>query len=152
MRKKHLFAVIVICLFLVVSIQLVLAQTPTELIFDIVPGDDTNVVNINSQGLVPVAILSTDSWDATDPIDGVDPETVTILGVQALAVRGKAEKSLTIQRDVDRDGNTDWVVQIQTEVLKTGIVEDTVKIEAMLMNGTTTLTGYAPIKVVQTAQ
>lgn len=38
---------------------------PTAVVIDVKPGSDTNKINLSSNGLVPVAVLSTSDFDAT---------------------------------------------------------------------------------------
>ena len=47
-----------------------------EVIIDIKPGSDPNSINLKSKGVVPVAVLSTDEYDATL----IDPATVVFAG------------------------------------------------------------------------
>jgi hypothetical protein len=71
-----------------------------------------NSVNLGSNGVVPVAILSNADFDATS----VDPETVFLAGA-GVAVKGKGSKSLAHEEDVNDDGLTDLVCQVKTENL-----------------------------------
>lgn len=77
---------------------------------DIKPGSDPNPINPGSNGLIPVAILTTLDFDAAD----VDPTTVTLAGVE-VAVRGKAEKLMARLEDVDGDGDDDLLLQVETQ-------------------------------------
>ncbi len=43
---------------------------------DIKPGGDPNSINLNSRGVIPVAILSTETFDATT----LDPSTIVFEG------------------------------------------------------------------------
>jgi uncharacterized protein (UPF0548 family) len=79
---------------------------------DIKPGVFPNSINLGSNGTVPVAILSTTTFDATT----VDPTTVTLAGAQ-VAVRGKGTPMASIQ-DVNGDGLLDLVVHVSTEALQ----------------------------------
>lgn len=38
---------------------------PTPVVIDVKPGSDTNKINLSSNGLLPVAVLSTSDFDAT---------------------------------------------------------------------------------------
>jgi len=78
---------------------------------DIKPGSDPNPINQGSNGLVPVAILSSPEFDAT----AVIPETVC-LGAATVAVRGKG-KPMAHEEDVDGDGDIDLLVQVETQSL-----------------------------------
>jgi hypothetical protein len=76
---------------------------------DIKPGSYPNAINLGSYGLVPVAILSDEEFDAAN----VEPETVELAGAD-VAVRGKSNKFMAHQEDVDGDGLLDLVVQVAT--------------------------------------
>jgi len=76
---------------------------------DIMPGSNQNPINPGSNGLVPAAILSSETFDATQ----VDPTSV-VLDSATVAVRGKG-KSMAHEEDVNGDGLTDLVVQVETQ-------------------------------------
>ncbi len=76
---------------------------------DIKPGSDPNPINPGSKGLVPVAILSSDVFNATQ----VDPATVYLAGA-AVARRGKG-KLMAHHEDVNADGLIDLLVQVETK-------------------------------------
>lgn len=80
---------------------------------DIKPGNEKNNVNICAQGVLSVAILSSESFDATEE---VDPSTVGLAGASVKTV-GKDDRPLTQNRDVNKDGIPDLVVQILIEEL-----------------------------------
>jgi hypothetical protein len=94
-------------------------------VIDIKPGSDPNSINLGSKGVVPVAILSSSTFDATT----VDPLTVR-LGSAEIAVRGKGTL-LAHEEDVNGDGLQDLVIQVNTADL--GFAPDA---------GEATLTGY----------
>jgi len=94
---------------------------------DVKPGSYPNAVNLGSQGVIPVAILSSDTFDAAQ----VDPTTIS-LGGAGVAIRGRG-KYLANEDDVNGDGRLDLVVQVDTENLDPGEVQD----------GYVWLTGYA---------
>ena len=71
---------------------------------DIKPGSDPNSINPNSKGVVPVAVLTTDSFDASS----VDPVTVKFAGAQPLR---------WAREDVDGDGDTDLLFHFKTQEL-----------------------------------
>lgn len=78
---------------------------------DIKPGSYPNSINPKNQGKVPVAILTTDEFDAAT----VDPSTVLfgVNGTEAAPVHSALE-------DVDGDGDIDMILQFNTQ--DTGIV------------------------------
>ena len=80
-----------------------------EVDIDIKPGSDQNTITLSSAGLISVAILSSDTFDATT----VDPGTVTLAGA-GIKMAGKSDKYLSHERDVNNDGLLDLVCQILT--------------------------------------
>ena len=83
--------------------------TQVEVEIDIKPGSDPNSINLKSKGVVPVAVLTADDFDAST----VDPETV--LFAEASPVRWTME-------DVDGDGDLDLILHFKTQEL--GLTED----------------------------
>jgi len=75
---------------------------------DIKPGSDPNSINLSSAGVIPVAILSSDTFDATT----VDPDSLTIAGASVRVV-GKGSKLLSHKEDVNGDGLLDLVCQFE---------------------------------------
>ena len=86
---------------------------------DIKPGSYPNAVNLGAQGLIPVAILSTEAFDATT----VNAKTVELSGA-GVDVRGKGNKYLAHAEDVNADGLLDLVVQVATANLAPGSLQD----------------------------
>jgi VCBS repeat-containing protein len=85
---------------------------PMTVNIDIKPGDDTNTINLGAGGTTPVAILSTQIFDATT----VNPNTVTLSSAPVnLRGRGEAQAS---REDVNRDGREDLVVHVITQDLE----------------------------------
>jgi len=87
---------------------------------DIKPGSDPNSINLKSKGVVPVAVLTTDDFDAST----VDPDTVEFAG---------AEPVRWTMEDVDGDGDTDMLFHFKTQDLNL----DGDSIEAILTGKTT---------------
>ena len=85
---------------------------PTQVGIDIKPGAFPNSINLGSNGNVPVAILSSASFDATQ----VDPTTVTLAGA-SVSLRGRGTP-MASQQDVNGDGLMDLVVHVSTEALQ----------------------------------
>ena len=79
---------------------------PMTVAVDIKPGSDTNPINPRSNGKVPVAILTTDTFDATT----VDAGTVRLgpTGAEAFPVRVAIE-------DVNHDGLSDLLLHFNTQ-------------------------------------
>lgn len=75
---------------------------------DIKPGSDPNCLNPNGNGVIPVAILTTATFDATT----VDPASLSMEGAP-VAMRGG--KLLAAIEDVDFDGDLDLVVKFEDD-------------------------------------
>lgn len=75
-----------------------------EVEIDIKPGSWPNSINPDSKGVIPVAILTTDDFDATT----VDPDTVAFGPAGATAVRYALE-------DVDDDDDIDIILHFKTQ-------------------------------------
>ena len=83
----------------------------TSIAIDIKPGTFPNSINPRGKGVIPVAILTTDTFDATT----IDQTTVRFgpNGTEAAPVQSALE-------DVDGDGDTDMILHFKTQ--DTGIV------------------------------
>lgn len=103
---------------------------PGTVEIDIKPGSYPNTINLGSNGVVPVGIISSEGFDAT----AVAPENVFLAG-SGVAIRGKGNKYLAHEEDVNGDGLMDLVVQVETENLDPGEFQD----------------GYAVLKIHQTS-
>jgi hypothetical protein len=94
--------------------------TSLEVDIDIKPGSDPNSINLRSKGVVPVALFTTNEFDAT----AVDPATVIFAG--AMPVKWST-------KDVDNDGDLDIVFHFTTQELNL----DSSSTEATLTGDTT---------------
>jgi hypothetical protein len=74
---------------------------------DIKPGSQTNPVNPGSPGLLPAAVLSSDTFDATE----VDPDTLALAGAPVAHEHGSHIE------DVNEDGLPDLVVHFDVQEL-----------------------------------
>lgn len=90
-----------------------------DVVIDIKPDNADNTVNLGSLGVIPVGILSTADFDATQ----VDPWTVELAGA-GVAVRGKGSKLLSSAKDLNGDGLLDLEVKVETENLDPGTFQD----------------------------
>ena len=100
MKTKLLFAVLALVFALTLTGTALAVPPPSEI--DIKPGSFPNSINLNSRGVIPVAILTTDIFDATM----VDPVTVSFEG--ASPIRWAVE-------DVDGDGDLDLILRFKTQ-------------------------------------
>jgi len=87
---------------------------PIEVRIDVCPGNDVNPVKLGSRGVLPIAILSSDSFDALT----VDPSTVLMAGA-GVALRSNGRRYVTIERDVNHDDLVDLVVHVETAGVET---------------------------------
>jgi hypothetical protein len=86
--------------------------TPTLTVqIDVKPGSVTNPINPCSSGVLPIAVLSTSSFDART----VDPNTVMV-GTAHVRLTGR-DGIATSPEDVDGDGDLDLVVHVLTTEL-----------------------------------
>jgi hypothetical protein len=116
---------------------------PDEITIDIKPGSYPNTINLGSNGVVPVAILSTPDFLATE----LDPDTVSLAG-SGVAVRGKGNKSLATQEDVNGDGLMDLVVKVETENLDPGTFQDGLATLQVIVDNTVIYEGSDSITIV----
>jgi hypothetical protein len=110
---------------------------PVNVTIDIKPGSDRNSVNLSSQGVVRVAILSTSTFDAAT----VDPASINLSGAYEKQ-KGKGTL-MASYKDVNRDGYLDLVIHVETQSLSleestTAAAESTPKatLTGMTYNGT----------------
>jgi hypothetical protein len=86
------------------------ADDPVE--SHILPGSDDNVIRIGSQGVLPVAILSTAEFDATT----TDPATVRLAG--APVQLGPPGAYACQAQEVDGDGRVDLLCKVDKAALQ----------------------------------
>jgi hypothetical protein len=108
---------------------------------DIRPGDPDNTVSARSNGALPVAILSSASFDATT----VDPLSVRLAGA---GVRVNPHgKPLAWNRDANGDGRADLVLQVDAGALQLS-PGDTVAVLTGTTRGGIAIRGQDRIRVV----
>ena len=86
------------------NVPVYLVSLGSQMDIDIKPGDEQNNINLNSNGVVPVAILTTEQFDAAK----VDPATAEFAGT--------APQHWSLE-DVDGDGDTDVIFHFRTQEL-----------------------------------
>lgn len=85
---------------------------PIEVAVDIKPDRDPNSINSDSHGVLPVAILTTNTFDATS----VGPETVALV-VEVVAGGATNRAIRSTVEDVDADGDMNLLRHFDTECL-----------------------------------
>lgn len=105
------------------------ADTALQVEIDIKPDSPQNSINLRARGTVPVAVLSTPSFDAAT----VDPLTVTLAGAPArLKGDGKPMASL---EDVSGDGLADLVVHVSMGALQLRETDAEATLEGQTFSG-----------------
>lgn len=99
-------------------------------LIDIKPGSYPNSINLGNNGVVPVAILSSDVFDAST----VDPLTV-VLAEASVRLKGKSGNAGSLE-DVNGDGLLDLVVQVQTSGLDLLVGEAEAELTGQTYDGT----------------
>ena len=86
-------------------------------------------INLRSRGKLPVAILSTETFDAST----IDPDTVTIAGAP-IDVRPNGTRALSLH-DINGDGLLDLVVHINTTELQLTSFDTEALVEGLTFDG-----------------
>lgn len=86
------------------NIPINLVTLDSGMVIDIKPGNEQNNINLKSNGVVPVAVLTTERFDAAT----VDPATALFAG---------AEPDHWSFEDVDGDGDNDIIFHFRTQQL-----------------------------------
>ncbi len=105
-------------------------QFVTPVSIDIKPGSFPNSINLGSNGVVPVAILGSATFDASQ----IDPLTVTMADAQ-VKLKGKGTPMASLQ-DVNGDGFLDLVVQVSTSTLQLTATNTEAIVEGATVGGT----------------
>jgi len=124
------------------SFEVIAAPVVTEVHIDIKPGSFPNSINLGSQGTVPVAILSTPTFDART----VDPLSITLASA-TVALKGKGTPMASFQ-DVNQDGLLDLVVHVDTQALQLTVGDTVAILEGQTFDGRR-IRGSDTVRVVQ---
>jgi hypothetical protein len=97
---------------------------------DIKPGSDKNVVKLGSKGSIPVAILSSETFDART----IDPSTVALANA-GLKIKGNGSGVFSFE-DINDDGRDDLVVHIVTQGLQPTASAESAELVGSTFSGT----------------
>ena len=114
----------------IVDVLIVPEVPPLEVLVDIKPGNSSNTFNLNSAGMIPVAILSSATFDARTVL----PETIRLSGARVRLI-GKGDGFACNNRDVNQDGFTDLECNIETDTLIIEPGTAMVDLEALTIEG-----------------
>jgi probable HAF family extracellular repeat protein len=109
---------------------------------DIKPGSYPNSINLGSNGNVPVAILSTEDFDATS----VDPLSISLAGA-SVRLKGKGTPMSSMD-DIDGDGLMDIVVHVDTTALELGTGDLEAVLEGRTLSGVR-ITGTDTVRILE---
>jgi Tol biopolymer transport system component len=109
---------------------------------DIKPGSDPNSINLGSNGNVPVAIFSSEIFNATT----VDPLSVTLAGA-SVRIKGKGTPQAS-SADVDGDGLLDLIVHVDTTALQLSSGDTEAILEGQTYDGVS-IRGVDTVRIVQ---
>ena len=97
-----------------------------HVVIEVKPGDSSTSIEPKRGGMIPVAILTTQEFDASR----VDPATVRMgaTGTEAAVFRSMSE-------DIDRDGDTDMLLLIRVRDMKLECRDATVRLRGKTQEG-----------------
>jgi hypothetical protein len=99
-------------------------ETTIEVEMDIKPDSEPNPINLNARGVLPVAVFSSETFDATQ----IDPATVLLAGAPVAVTGGKNAKWMAHAEDVDGDGLLDLMLQFDNQLLDPTQLQDGIAI------------------------
>ncbi len=120
----------------------VFEQKQVDAAIDIKPGSYPNSINLGSNGVVPVVIFSTSTFDART----IDPTTVILAGAP-VKLKGNGTTMSSFQ-DVNNDGLPDLVAQVSTEALQLSSTDQTADLVGYTFDNTL-VTGSDRVRVIQ---
>lgn len=97
---------------------------------DIKPGSAENSVNLGSEGVIPVAVVSTPTFAATK----IDPSSVTLSKVH-VALKGN-ESPMASFRDINGDGIVDAIFMFRTDAFQASPDDVEMTVEGKTFDGT----------------
>lgn len=86
---------------------------------DVRPGSDANELNLSAHGVLPVVVYSNELFDARS----IDLDTVELAGAP-IAVRGRRQRLMVSEQDVDGDGFVDLVLKFDIDDLDPDALAD----------------------------
>jgi YVTN family beta-propeller protein len=87
----------------------IMPRVITAVAIDIKPGSASNTINLKAAGVIPAAILSSPTFDASTEVDRY---SLSLAGA-AVGVAGKSGQLLCHEEDINQDGRLDLVCQFQ---------------------------------------
>jgi len=108
---------------------------------DIKPGAYPNSINLGSNGVVPVAIFGSRTFDVMKII----PSSITLAG-STIRVKGKGQPLATFS-DVNGDGIMDMTVHVTTDALELTTADTQARLEATTVDGVK-ITGFDTVRIV----
>ena len=114
---------------LLLAVDVVNGQSKAEVlqvVIEVKPGDSHTSIEPKRGGMIPVAVLTTQEFDASR----VDPATVRVgaTGIEAAVFRSMSE-------DIDRDGDTDMLLLIRVQDMKLECSDTTVHLRGKTLEG-----------------
>jgi len=113
----------------ILTVQMNFGDAVQSVAIDIKPGDDENCFNINGHGVVPVAILGSDSFD----VSAVDQTSLSFGGL-SVRVRGNRYPQCSGEF-VDGDGYMDLVCQFEDDSSAWTEGSDSATLSGLLLDG-----------------
>ena len=118
------------------------APSTVQVDIDIRPRHNPNRINLRFWGVVPVAIVSTDTFDATT----IDPMTITLANAPVKLWRNGTP--MVFRKDVDGDGRVDLVVLVKARAMDLDKSDTEAVLEGKMFNGTD-IRGSDSIRIVR---
>lgn len=114
----------------IITTDIDLREAALAVAIDVKPGSEPNCFNVNGRGVVPVAILGSDSFD----VAAIDQQTLSFGGL-VVRVRGNRYPQCGAD-DVNADGHIDLVCQFEDDAGMWQAGNDEATLTGQLLNGT----------------